>query len=247
MSDVIPNTTPLMRALDDTIRGSLHDLAHPLHHLHCPWCCALEVLPHLAWARSVDHWNDRWPEHVKRQVVAASHMVHSVKGSLGAVRRALGSVDTQSAVEEWFETGGAPHTFMVIAQPPCAQDLIADKSDVIFSDALIEELHNVINTARPLRSHHALTLSALGKSAPVFSSGAALSQRSCFEASAEHRDHSGEGKAYVAAGAALGAFSHAAFRAVLPPVPSGLTHVSIKSGAASMQSSHLTMEAQPPL
>jgi hypothetical protein len=46
-------------------------------------------LPWLAWALSVDEWDETWTEAQKRETVAASYAVHSKKGTPYAVRHAL--------------------------------------------------------------------------------------------------------------------------------------------------------------
>ena len=45
--------------------------------------------PHLAASWSVDRWDDKWPEAIKRQVIANSYFVHSRKGTIGAIRRVV--------------------------------------------------------------------------------------------------------------------------------------------------------------
>lgn len=50
---------------------------------------AADLLPWLAWALSVDEWDNGWAEGQKRAVIAASIDVHRHKGTRGAVKRAL--------------------------------------------------------------------------------------------------------------------------------------------------------------
>lgn len=54
-----------------------------------PERCPVEMLPWLAWALSVDEWDELWPEDVKRRVVATSAQVHRLKGTPDGVRLAL--------------------------------------------------------------------------------------------------------------------------------------------------------------
>ena len=37
---------------------------------------AVHLLPYLAWAFSVDRWDEAWPEDVKRGVVSAAFYIH---------------------------------------------------------------------------------------------------------------------------------------------------------------------------
>lgn len=148
-----PSATPLMRALDLAIRPAFHEIPHVLRWLHDPQRCPPEALAHLAWAWSVDVWNDAWPDAIKRRVIAGSLAVHRVKGSAGSVRRALEAVAVDSELVEWFDLPNAPpHTFTAILTPTV--DLFSRTTGILFHDALIDEVKRVIDATRPLRSHY---------------------------------------------------------------------------------------------
>lgn len=78
-----------------------------------PATCPAALLPWLAQGVSVDVWSNAWPEATKRAVIAASPLVHRLKGTLGAVRRALAAFDLQTKVIEWWEDGSRRGTFRV--------------------------------------------------------------------------------------------------------------------------------------
>lgn len=78
-----------------------------------PQTCPAELLPFLAQAVSVDVWSQDWPEAQKRRVIAASPAVHRLKGTLGAVRRALAAFDMDARVIEWWEDDSRRGTFRV--------------------------------------------------------------------------------------------------------------------------------------
>ncbi len=78
-----------------------------------PATCPVELLPWLAQGVSVDVWSNGWDEDRKRQVIAASPMVHRLKGTLGAVRRALAAFDLETRIIEWWEDGERRGTFRV--------------------------------------------------------------------------------------------------------------------------------------
>ncbi|CAM5577257.1 hypothetical protein MAUB1S_09711 [Mycolicibacterium aubagnense] len=78
-----------------------------------PVTCPTVLLPWLAQGVSVDVWANDWPEATKRAVIAASPMVHRLKGTLGAVRRALAAFDLETRVIEWWEDGSRRGTFRV--------------------------------------------------------------------------------------------------------------------------------------
>lgn len=85
-TDILPgNGTPFERAL---LAAMLHHgLDVPLADLWNPARCPLPLLPYLAWALSVDVWQNEWPEVKKRQVVADSIELHRLKGTLEGLRR----------------------------------------------------------------------------------------------------------------------------------------------------------------
>ena len=78
-----------------------------------PMTCPAVLLPWLAQGVSVDVWSDAWPEATKRAVIAASPIVHRLKGTLGAVRRALAAFDLESRVIEWWQDGSRRGTFRI--------------------------------------------------------------------------------------------------------------------------------------
>ena len=54
-----------------------------------PDTCPATLLPWLAWAESVDEWDDAWAEQRKRDVIKVSRAIHRMKGTPAAIRRAL--------------------------------------------------------------------------------------------------------------------------------------------------------------
>jgi len=102
---ILPDTaTPLERALLSVELASLAEIDISLiSKIWNPHEVPLILLPWLAWALSVDVWDDNWPEKVKRRVVAATPMVHRLKGTRIAVERSLQSIGYKTTIEEWWE------------------------------------------------------------------------------------------------------------------------------------------------
>ncbi len=106
-----PNATALERAIEGP-SGRVDALPVPVDTVWSPETCPAALLPWLAWAFSVDTWNPAWSEKIKRQVIAQSFDVHRVKGTLGAVKRALAALDLDAVtISEWFDYAGDPYTF----------------------------------------------------------------------------------------------------------------------------------------
>ena len=66
-----------------------------LRTLWDPWRCPAEQLPYLAWAWSVDIWEEDWPELKKRQVVADARRLHRIKTTLAGIRAHLKLVNCE--------------------------------------------------------------------------------------------------------------------------------------------------------
>lgn len=99
-----PNATPLERALADMDWDRISALdVDVIRSITDPATCPLPLLPWLAWAFSVDVWDDTWDEATRRAVIAASPAVQRVKGTRFAIRTALEAVDVTSTIMEWWE------------------------------------------------------------------------------------------------------------------------------------------------
>ncbi len=98
------NATPFERAMLATDLAALAEIDPGIiATIWDPWRCPAVLLPWLAWALSVDVWDKNWTEDRKRKVIAASPLVHRLKGTRGAVRRALDAFDLESLIVEWWE------------------------------------------------------------------------------------------------------------------------------------------------
>jgi len=84
-----PSSTPLERALDRTGAARLAALPSVVANLWNAATCPVALLPYLAWAVSVDEWDDKWSEAKKRAVIASAPETHRTKGTPTSIRRAL--------------------------------------------------------------------------------------------------------------------------------------------------------------
>ncbi len=89
----------------------LGEVPVPLRQLWNADLCPLPLLPYLAWAWSVDRWDESWPEATKRVVVKSSAYVHKHKGTIGALRRVVEPLGYLLRVIEWWNTNETPGTF----------------------------------------------------------------------------------------------------------------------------------------
>jgi len=143
MSSLLPlNRTPLESALE---AAADEDLAIMLRRLYNPDTCPARLLYLLAWAWSVDRWDDRWSEAVKRSVIRSSFYVHAHKGTIGALRRVVEPFGYLIEVVEWWQTvpQGVPGTFAL--KVGVAEEGISEET--------YQELSALIDDARPVSRH----------------------------------------------------------------------------------------------
>lgn len=105
--------------------------------------CPANLLPYLAWALSVDRWDEKWPEATKRNVCAAAFYVHQHKGTLSALRRVVEPLGFLIEVREWWQLNEVPGTFR----------LTVGVVDNGITDELYQELERLINDAKPASRH----------------------------------------------------------------------------------------------
>lgn len=155
-----PNATALERALE-AVAQQLAAVPIPVRSLWSPDECPPALLPWLAWAMGVGGWENTWSEQQKRDSIKAAYYVHSHKGSVAAMRAAVGALGLGLQVVEWFddEPQGPPYTFRVkldVDQMPASQDELRRAAAVI-------------DSAKNLRSHLAgLDLTVITQGGPYF-------------------------------------------------------------------------------
>ena len=111
-----PNATPLEKATEKAIGERIDAIPVPIGKMWNPETCPLSHLPWLAWALSVDVWNDTWSEAIKRNVVANALKVHALKGTRGALDKALKAQGFGVNISEWWEKSpvGNPNTYTAV-------------------------------------------------------------------------------------------------------------------------------------
>lgn len=155
MASLLPhNSTLLERAIE---AATTESITAPLRVLYNPDTCPAHLLHQLAWAWSVDRWDENWPEAIKRSVIRSAFYVHSRKGTIGALRRVVEPLGYLIEVREWWQTvpEGIPGTFAL-------QVGVLDQG---ITEEMYEELTRLIDDAKPVSRHLtglAITLSCSG-------------------------------------------------------------------------------------
>jgi len=115
----------------------------PLRELWDPQTCPLTLLPYLAWAFSVDRWDENWTESAKRSAVRAAWFVHKHKGTVGALRRVVEPLGYLIRITEWWQTHDNPGTFR----------LDVGVLETGITEEMYLELERLIADAKPCSRH----------------------------------------------------------------------------------------------
>jgi phage tail P2-like protein len=145
MSDLLPpNATELERAIAEAA-GDIQNVPITIREIWDPATCPTNVLPWLAWAFSVEDWNEDWSELQKRETIRTAIVVQQHKGTIGAVRDALDSLGIKIRVQEWFNQNpsGAPYTFK----------LWLEADQIPIQPEKLPRVINIVERIKSLRSH----------------------------------------------------------------------------------------------
>ncbi|EID2652970.1 phage tail protein I [Escherichia coli] len=143
MNSLLPSgSSALERRLAQSCSG-ISDLQVSLRDLWNPATCPVSFLPYLAWAFSVDRWDESWAESVKRRVVQDAFYVHQRKGTTSAVRRVVEPFGFLIRILEWWQTNEAPGTFR----------LDIGVQDQGITEETYLELERLISDAKPCSRH----------------------------------------------------------------------------------------------
>ncbi|MFT0892956.1 phage tail protein I [Pseudochelatococcus sp. G4_1912] len=135
-----------------------------------PARCPPVLLPWLAWEWSVDEWQRDWSEAVQRAVIAGSWDLHSIKGSAGAMQRAVNALGFSLNVVEWWQATPErdPYTYRYSLTSPFGRS---------WTEAEIVSMERVSRRAKNVRSWlEAIELKVSGAKVPVYA-GAVIHTR----------------------------------------------------------------------
>ena len=158
-TSLLPSSaTSQERAIEDVTSTQIEKLpAEDVAKVWNPDTCPTHMLPWLAWALSVDHWDSSWSETSKRQTIKDSIFVHQKKGTRSAIDKALGALALRVDIKEWFETNGEPFTFELTA---LANQVFDPSNDVLLDENFFNLVRRTIDEVKPVRSHYQLKVGA---------------------------------------------------------------------------------------
>ncbi|WP_213672556.1 phage tail protein I [Raoultella ornithinolytica] len=139
-----PGSSALERRLAQACSG-ISDLNVPLRDLWNPWKCPAKFLPYLAWAFSVDSWDENWSDAEKRSVIGEAFWLHQRKGTVAALRRVIEKMGYSLSITEWW----------AVADPAGTFRLETDVNDIGITSRMLDELTRLINETKPVSRHMA--------------------------------------------------------------------------------------------
>ena len=133
------NSTQLERGIE---AATDHAPGIPIPALYNARTCPAHLLHQLAWAWSVDRWDNKWSEQTKRAAIESAFLIHARKGTIGALRRVVEPLGYLLEVIEWWQTVplGVPGTFA----------LKVGVLDTGITEEMYQELVALIDDAKPL-------------------------------------------------------------------------------------------------
>ncbi|GAA3588832.1 phage tail protein I [Gibbsiella greigii] len=163
MNSLLPPASSTLERQAAQACAGISALAVPLRDLWSPDRCPLKFLPYLAWAFSVDRWDEQWTEAEKRQAVRDAFYIHRRKGTVAAMRRVIENLGYTLSIEEWWQVADPRGTFR----------MTVEVNDIGITENMVSELERLIGDARPV-SRHIARLSLSAKTAGPLCLGAAL-------------------------------------------------------------------------
>lgn len=168
------NATKLERTAAALLLERVDRMPMLIDTLWTPQGCPVELLPFLAFAVSVDVWEETWPESVKREVIAAAPLVHRKKGTLAAVETALKALGIRAQTQEWWQSVPSARrgTFKVRA----FANLHLLPGEPVLSEAIQFQILRQIQAAKPKSRAFELEIGAEFANAVQVTQAASLAQ-----------------------------------------------------------------------
>ena len=142
------NATEYELALEQAT-ARISDIQVPISDLWSASDCPASLLPWLAWALSVDEWSEDFDESQQRVAIENSLQVHTLKGTVKAVKDALKPYGATVVLTEWWEKTpqGEPYSFDI--------DVVVSGGGAENTDFL-DSLKRSIDQVKPVRSYYSL-------------------------------------------------------------------------------------------
>ena len=144
-SHLLPlGSTPLEKHAAEILKSAVENPVI-IADLINPERCPPPLLAYLAWAFSVDKWDENWTDEVKRIAIKQAFFVHKHKGTIAAVKRVVEPIGYLVELKEWFamQPQGKEGTFSITIEV----------SETGLNEQTYNELVRLINDVKPVSRH----------------------------------------------------------------------------------------------
>jgi phage tail protein I len=144
-SHLLPlGSTPLEKHAAEILKSAVENPVI-IADLINPERCPPQLLAYLAWAFSVDKWDENWTDEVKRIAIKQAFFVHKHKGTIAAVKRVVEPIGYLVELKEWFamQPQGKEGTFSITVEV----------SETGLNEQTYNELVRLINDVKPVSRH----------------------------------------------------------------------------------------------
>ena len=144
-SHLLPlGSTPLEKHAAEILKSAVENPVI-IADLINPERCPPQLLAYLAWAFSVDKWDENWTDEVKRIAIKQAFFVHKHKGTIAAVKRVVEPIGYLVELKEWFamQPQGKEGTFSITIEV----------SETGLNEQIYNELVRLINDVKPVSRH----------------------------------------------------------------------------------------------
>ena len=144
-SHLLPlGSTPLEKRAAEILKSAVENPVI-IADLINPERCPPPLLAYLAWAFSVDKWDENWTDEVKRIAIKQAFFVHKHKGTIAAVKRVVEPIGYLVELKEWFamQPQGKAGTFSITVEV----------SETGLNEQTYNELVRLVNDVKPVSRH----------------------------------------------------------------------------------------------
>lgn len=112
--------------------------------------CPEPFLPYLAWAFSVDKWDEHWSDTAKRTAIKHAFYIHKHKGTIAALKRVVLPIGELLEIKEWWQMQpmGQAGTF----------EISIDVSEDGINESTQRELFRLVDDVKPVSRQMTLNL-----------------------------------------------------------------------------------------
>lgn len=144
---LLPKTyqTNLMLALEKILREFESLPVDVIKNFWNPNKCRKDLLPFLAVMLGVTVWSETLSEVQQRKVCREALIINRKKGTVGAIKRALKTLNLNAVIVEWFEDREE--------RDPLTARVVLQENEIIYNDQQYKAIENLVNQIKRLSVH----------------------------------------------------------------------------------------------